>query len=290
LNLYEKIIYKYWYSLTLKKRVHPLFSSSRKEFFMSLTSGNILLADDEETFLEATQDLLQDEGYHCHTVRNAKELGQALQNTPDLDLLITDLNMPGNRVLELVREIRSQSAQLPVIIVTGYPSIPTAVESIHLHVLEYLIKPVDYPALLAAIKHGLQQKRVLRSVQQARKEAASRVERLAKIEETLKTWSTTITDPEVEKILLTDPGKKELPLPWARSSPILEHTLPPPNSSSIPSTDYLLLREALFETIQVLQKTKSAFRSKDLAALRQKLEAVLAQTKETFKYPSFPAD
>ena len=166
---------------------------------MPTSQGHILLADDEETFLEATQDLLQEEGYECHTVRNVEELGEVLHRGWDFDVLITDLNMPGNRVLETVREIRSQSTQLPVIVVTGYPSVPTAVESLHLHVLEYLIKPVDYPALLLAIKQGLHQKQIFRSVQRARKEAASRVERLAKIEETLKTWGTTISNAEVKK-------------------------------------------------------------------------------------------
>jgi FixJ family two-component response regulator len=257
---------------------------------MPTSQGHILLADDEETFLEATQDLLQEEGYDCHTVRNAEELGQALHSAWDFDVLITDLNMPGNRVLEMVRAIRSRSTQLPVIVVTGYPSVPTAVESIHLHVLEYLIKPVDYPTLLAAIKQGLQQKQVLRSVQQARKEAALRVERLAKIEETLKIWGTTNLDPEVEELLLTDPTMKELKLQWEEASRVPEHGSPPPNPSPISPTDYFHLREAVFETIQILQKTKSAFRSKDLAALRQKLESVLAHTKESIKNPSSPND
>lgn len=257
---------------------------------MPTFQGNILLADDEETFLEATQDLLQEEGYDCHTVRNAEELGQALHSEWDFDLLITDLNMPGNRVLEMVRTIRLQSAQLPVIVVTGYPSVPTAVESIHLHVLEYLIKPVDYPALLAAIKQGLQQKQVLRSVQQARLEAASRVERLATIENTLKSWGTTIYNPELEEILLTDPKMKNTNVQREEASHILEHSSPPPNPSPISSRDYFHLREAVFETIQVLQKTKSAFRSKDLAALRKKLENVLGQTKEPLKNPFPPTD
>ena len=257
---------------------------------MPTSQGHILLADDEETFLEATQDLLQDEGYDCHTVRNAEELGEALHRAWDFDVLITDLNMPGNRVLETVREIQSQSRQLPVIVVTGYPSVPSAVESLHLHVLEYLIKPVDYPALLVAIKLGLKQKQVFRSVQQAREEAASRVERLAKIEETLKTWGTTFSNAEVEEILLEDSKMKETNAHGKGSLRILEHGSSPPNSSPISTTDYFHLREAVFETIQVLQKTKTAFRSKDLADLRKKLESVLADTKESLKHSSSPTD
>jgi YesN/AraC family two-component response regulator len=248
---------------------------------MPANQGHILLADDEETFLEATQDLLQEEGYDCHVVRNAEELGHALHSAGDFDVLITDLNMPGNRVLDMVREIRSQSAQLPVIVVTGYPSVPTAVESIHLHVLEYLIKPVDYPALLSAIKQGLQQMQVLRSVRQARKEAISRVEQLAKIEETLKAWGTTIPNSDIEGILLPDSKTQDLQVQRESSSHVLGQDSLSSRSSRIPTPeDYFHLREAVFETIQVLQKTKSAFRSKDLAMLRKKLENVLTCTKE----------
>jgi len=257
---------------------------------MPISQGHILLADNEEIFLEAIQDLLQVEGYDCHAVRNAEELSQALHRAWDFDVFITDLNISGKRVLEMVREIPSPATPLPVIVVTGYPSLPTAVESIRLHVLEYLIKPIDYTNLLAAIKQGLQQKQVLRSVQQAREEAASRVERLAKIEETLKTWGTTISNPEVKEILLTDSKMKESPMQWEGALGVLENGSPLPHTSAISPNDYFHLREAVFETIQVLQKTKTAFRSKDLADLRKKLEGVLAHTKESLKNRSSPTD
>lgn len=251
---------------------------------MPASQGRVLLADDEEIFLEVTQDFLQEEGYDCHVVRNAEELGQALQGIWDFDVLITDLNMPGNRVLEMVREIRSRSSQLPVIVVTGYPSVPTAVESIHLHVLEYLIKPVDYSALLAAIEQGFQQMQVLRSVRYARKEALLRAERLAQIEETLQAGGTTISSSDIEAILLRDSSND-------KTSPeeFLGALEQPAPSSHVPTAeDYFHLREALFEAIQVLQKTKSAFRSRDLAVLRKTLEKVLACTKERMDNPSPP--
>lgn len=257
---------------------------------MPTSQGHILLADNEEIFLEAIQDLLQEEGYDCHAVCNAEELSQALQRAWDFDVLITDLNISGKRVLEMVREIRSQATLLPVIVVTGFPSLPTAVESIRLHVLEYLIKPIDRTVLLAAIKQGLQQKQVLRSVQQAREAAASRVERLAKIEETLHAWGATISNPEVEEILLTDTMTNESTVQWEGALAVLEDGSSPPNPSPISPNDYFHLREAVFETIQVLQKTKTAFRSKDLADLRKKLESVLAQTKESLKNSSSPKE
>ena len=61
-------------------------------------------------------------------------------------------------------------------------------------------------------------------------------------------------------------------------------TQPEPTEYSSPSAhDYFRLRESVFHTIQVLQKTKSAFRSKDLAGLRKYLEEILRDTSETLK-------
>ena len=117
------------------------------------SQGTILLADDEDTFLEATKDLLEEEGYVCHGVRNASELSAALK-AGQFDLLITDLNMPGNHIMDKVGELREQSKIMPVIVVTGYPSVPTAVESVRLNVLEYMIKPVNFSIVIGNRSNG----------------------------------------------------------------------------------------------------------------------------------------
>ena len=242
--------------------------------------GTVLLADDESTFLEATKDLLEDEGYACHGVRDASELSEALASS-EFDLLITDLNMPGNRIMEMVSELREQSKVLPVIVVTGYPSVPTAVESVRLHVLEYMIKPVNFPKLLDAVKRGIQHKRALGTLSQARKEAEHRIRSLSDLEETLSTFPLSM-NAEGSQAMLT-----ELP----QTIGISKHGRPPTGAPSTPSmTDYFRLRESVFHTIQVLQKTKSAFRSKDLAGLRKYLEDVLRETTESLKNPSVSTD
>ena len=242
---------------------------------MKNSQGTVLLADDEATFLEATKDLLEEEGYVCHGVRDASELSEALASS-EFDLLITDLNMPGNRIMEKVSELRKHSNILPVIVVTGYPSVPTAVESVRLNVLEYMIKPVNFPALLNAVKRGIEHKRALRTLSQARKEAENRTKKLLNLEESLETSPLTIAK-ETGDALLTE---------LAQIPNISTPTLSSSSTPSTPSlTDYFRLRESIFHTIQVLQKTKSAFRSKDLAGLRKYLETVLHETTETLKNP-----
>ena len=238
-------------------------------------TGTVLLADDEATFLEATKDLLEEEGYVCHGVRDASELSAALAAS-EFDLLITDLNMPGNRIMEKVSELREQAKSMPVIVVTGYPSVPTAVESVRLHVLEYMVKPVNFQTLLDAVKRGIQHKRALSTLSQARKDAEAHTRSLASLEETLNTCPLSINE-ETSQTILDGLGY---------TPTVSGHQ---PSAFGLPSapsvTDYFRLRESVFHTIQVLQKTKSAFRSKDLAGLRKYLETVLGETTETLKNP-----
>ncbi len=71
------------------------------------------------------------------------------------DLLITDLEMPGNADLQLVRDVSERSGGLPVIILTGYPSVRSAVASIELPVAAYLTKPVSFPLLLEKVQKAV---------------------------------------------------------------------------------------------------------------------------------------
>ena len=117
---------------------------------MNQPRGRILLADDEATFLSSTADLLRREGFECVTVADGREaLAQASQG--EFDLLITDLEMPGNSDLELVRRIAESSGGLPVIIQTGYPSVRSAIACVELPVAAYLIKPVQQRQLREAL-------------------------------------------------------------------------------------------------------------------------------------------
>ncbi len=233
--------------------------------------GTILLADDEDTFLEATKDLLEEEGFICHGVHDASELSAAL-SASEFDLLITDLNMPGNRIMEKVSELHEQAKNMPVIVVTGYPSVPTAIESVRLNVLEYMIKPVNFPVLLDAVKRSIEHKQALSRLTHARQESELHTLSLLNMEETLNALHFSL-----------DKGTRASLL---EELPFTQKAQPTSSESSVPSmTDYFRLRESVFHTIQVLQKTKNAFRSKDLASLRKYLEEVLGETTETLKNP-----
>jgi two-component system response regulator HydG len=116
--------------------------------------ARILVADDEPLFLRTTAELLRKAGYECECAPNGDVALQALAREP-FDLLLSDLNMPGNLKLELLREGRRQWPEIPLIIVTGAPSLPTAIESVRLGIADYLLKPVKYDDLLSSVRRAL---------------------------------------------------------------------------------------------------------------------------------------
>lgn len=114
----------------------------------------ILIADDEPLYLRTTGQLLRRAGYECECVPDGNAALEKLRNEP-FDLILSDLNMPGNLKLELLRRGRTQWPHTPLIVITGVPSLPTAIESVRLGIADYLLKPVKYEDLLASVSRVL---------------------------------------------------------------------------------------------------------------------------------------
>jgi two-component system response regulator HydG len=120
----------------------------------NLPMARILIADDEPLYLRTTGELLRKAGYECECVADAHAAFRAMQHSR-FDLLLSDLNMPGNLKLELLHHGRSEWPDVPLIVITGVPSLPTAIESLRLGIADYLIKPVKYDDLLSSIRRAL---------------------------------------------------------------------------------------------------------------------------------------
>ena len=119
-------------------------------------AARILIADDEPLFLRTTAALLRKAGFHCTTASDGVTALEALSRD-SFDLVLSDLNMPGNLRLELLREGREKWPDVPLIVVTGAPSLPSAIESVRLGITDYLLKPVKYEDLLSAVRRALAQ-------------------------------------------------------------------------------------------------------------------------------------
>ena len=127
-------------------------------------AASLLLADDEETFRNSISTLLQREGFQCDVASTAKEAVELLSRHP-YDLLITDLRMPGNTELEL---LKAAGGALPVVVVTAYPSVPTAIEALRFAVVDYLVKPFDFEELLRAVRRALETRKAARLLETLR--------------------------------------------------------------------------------------------------------------------------
>jgi len=126
-------------------------------------AGRVLLVDDEQSFLGPTADMLRRLGHHCQIAPDAEAAGEWLAKEP-FDVVISDVRMPGNHELEFVRRLCGAEDSPAVIVVTGYPSVDTAVGSLDLRVFAYLVKPVEIDVLSKRLDEAVRQVRIRRSM------------------------------------------------------------------------------------------------------------------------------
>jgi two-component system response regulator RegA len=111
----------------------------------------VLVVDDDDAFRSRLCRALRDRGCEAHEVSRPEEtLDLARSVSPDLVLL--DLKMPGMGGLDLIQAIKRLDATITVIILTGYGSIPTAMQALKLGADSYLGKPTDTDQILAAYR------------------------------------------------------------------------------------------------------------------------------------------
>ncbi len=115
----------------------------------------ILAVDDNATTREVIQRLLQGAGYRVFTAADITAAATFLKTNP-VDLVITDLKMPGGSGQELIRHVHENHPATAVMMITGYPSIPGAVDAVRQGAEEYLAKPFTDTELLAAVHRVLQ--------------------------------------------------------------------------------------------------------------------------------------
>ncbi len=108
----------------------------------------ILLVDDDRTFRLSTAALLREDGYHVTGAADASEAAAALQEAR-FDLVLLDLRMPGLDGLHLIEVLRTRGERVPILMISGYGTVSSAVDALHLGADDFLTKPVE-PELLSA--------------------------------------------------------------------------------------------------------------------------------------------
>ena len=119
-----------------------------------MTGKQVLIVDDEPTVLDFVRKVLTRNGFECRT---AEDAGQALaeMNKQLADLVVTDIHMPGSDGVWLLGTLKQQWPELPVIMLTGNGEPDTAMACIKSGAADYLVKPIEIPQLLSAVRSAL---------------------------------------------------------------------------------------------------------------------------------------
>src|SRR5262249_53649127 len=102
----------------------------------------VLIVDDEAVILTVLSSLLGEEGYEVHTAFSAEDALEQIGQRR-FDMLITDKNLPGQSGLDLIRKVRNAHPDIETVMITGYGSLESAIEALHLGAGGYLLKPFE---------------------------------------------------------------------------------------------------------------------------------------------------
>lgn len=161
----------------------------------------ILVADDDRVFGEAICLYLGRHGYETRWVADGAGVLRSLEDG-HWDVLVTDISMPGNEGLELLGALKGAPYPLPVILVTGHPTLQTAITSLRHDAVDYLTKPLDFAKLGDAVARAIERRRTLVAVSRAR--------------EQLEEWSSTLAS--LQSVLLPNAAGSPAERPPARGA------------------------------------------------------------------------
>ena len=116
----------------------------------------ILFVDDEESILDVASEYFSIKGYQVYTARNGAEALSVLEKE-QIDCCFTDINMPVMDGLELAENINKRDNTIPVVIMTGYPSLENTIRTLKNGVVDFLIKPINLNQLELCLKRVLNQ-------------------------------------------------------------------------------------------------------------------------------------
>jgi len=117
----------------------------------------ILVVDDEEGILEVSEEYFERKGYNVYTARNGVEALDILKKIK-IGCCFTDINMPGMDGLELAERIREIDNTLPVIVMTGYPSLDNTIRTLKNGVVDFLVKPVNLEQMELAFRRVIRER------------------------------------------------------------------------------------------------------------------------------------
>ena len=128
------------------------------------SAGKVLLVDDEQNALKVLSAILKEEGYDIFQSQDVAG-AQKVLDLNDIDTVITDLKMPGQDGMHLFEHISVRHPDIPVIFLTAYGSVDSAVHAITQGAFYYFIKPPDYKKLKGILGRAVEQRRLKKEIE-----------------------------------------------------------------------------------------------------------------------------
>jgi len=149
------------------------------------SQGTIFVVDDDRYVLDSISTLLREYGFNIIQFSNGQEAVKRFASEP-VDLVLTDINMPGMSGIQLLEKIRFLDHETPVLLMTAYADLDTAVQAIQKGAFDFIIKPYRPPYLVHAVEKGINYKRLTRIEKNYKRELEQTVEqRTAELNEAL---------------------------------------------------------------------------------------------------------
>jgi two-component system NtrC family response regulator len=132
-----------------------------------MSRSKILVVDDDDSFRRVMQLQLEEAGYEVITATGAqKALKLAGEQFPTL--VITDLKMPGDSGMDVLKSIRSEHPETAVLIITAFGTVQTAVEAMRSGAYDYITKPIDFDELVLTVNRALEHQNLVEEVRSLR--------------------------------------------------------------------------------------------------------------------------
>ena len=146
---------------------------------MSDLKGNVVVIDDEQEMRSLLEDFLVGEGYHVHPFASAVDALKALSpggplgaetELGDIDALISDIKMPQMDGLELTAQLRQVRPEIPIILMTAFGSVETAIEAMRRGAFHYVVKPLKLAEMGVNVERAVEHRKLQRDNSALRQE------------------------------------------------------------------------------------------------------------------------
>jgi ActR/RegA family two-component response regulator len=261
---------------------HQRTADQDREIPMMNESYRILLTNCDEVFCHAASNILHPAGCFCDYAVDVAETVKAIVST-EYDAMILDAGTPGSPWRQNVHVINETAPSLPIILVTGHPTMENAIDAVHLPVAGYLTKPINFNDLLALTQQSAARSRLYRMVTDVRMRLRQWDRDVGGLEKILlEPLSGNVAGLVRSLLIATFENIVKSMVDLRRVIDILANTDCSMSQNEIVGllNKLSVTRSAVRETVEVLEESKHAFKSKRLGELRKQLQGLLGFLEE----------